>query len=204
MIRKEAMTIFLLSAFAWAPPLAAQRADRCLGGQPDAPIKMEVFSDFQCPACRQFFFDIVRPVLKDYASRDKVCVLYRTFPLSTLHRYAREAARYSLAAQKLGQQKWQAVVNSIYADQPKWSQDGSLDSAVFKVLSNEDYQLVKKNLRDPALDKIIDEDIALGEKRAVRQTPTFFLYYMGEEQRVDDSLMLPYTILKEFIDQTVK
>ena len=201
MMRREIPIVFLLSVIAWAFPVTAQSAEQVLGGRLDAPIKLEVFSDFQCPACQQFFLDCVRPVLKDYASKDKVCVVYHEFPLP-MHQYAREAARYSLAAQKLGQQKWQAVVDSIYTNQPKWSLDGSLEAAVFKALSDEDFQTVKKNLQDASLNKVIDDDVALGQRRGVRQTPTFFLYYIGKEQRVEGGM--PYPVLKDFFDQIVK
>jgi protein-disulfide isomerase len=195
-------TIFLLSLLICicAIPAAAQTAD-CLGGRLDSPIRIEVFSDFQCPACQQFYMDTMRSILKEYASKDKVCVIYHEFPLA-VHQYAREAARYSLAAQKLGQQKWLTVVDAIFANQPKWSQDGSIEAAVYKALSNDDFQKVKKNMADASINKVIEEDLALGQKRGVKSTPTFFLYYIGREQRVEGPV--PFPVLKDFFDQIVK
>jgi protein-disulfide isomerase len=193
--------VVVMAAIASALPAAAQSPDPCLGGRADSPIRIEVFSDFQCPACQQFFLETVRPVLKDYASKDKVCVAYKEFPL-VAHAYAREAARYSLAAQKLGQQKWLSVIESLYTNQAKWSQDGSVEAAVYKALPAEDFQKVKKSLEDPAINRVIDEDVALGVKRGVKSTPTFFMYYIGKEQRVEGGI--PYPVLKEFFDQIVK
>src|SRR5262249_7208057 len=97
----------------------------CLGGTPEAPIRLEVYSDFQCPACRAFYIDTMRQVLKDYCAPNKVCVVYHEFPL-TMHKYSRLAARYSLAAQRVGHNQWAAVVDAMYANQATWSIDGNL------------------------------------------------------------------------------
>ncbi len=203
MIRTKNITLLLLSFLigTCALPAAAQTAEQCLGGRLDAPIKIEVFSDFQCPACQQFYMETMRSILKDYASKDKVCVIYYEFPLA-MHAYAREAARYSLAAQKLGQQKWLTVIDSIFTNQPKWSQDGSIEAAVYKALSNDDFLKVKKNLEDASINKVIEDDIALGQRRGIKSTPTFFIYYIGKEQRVEGPV--PFPVLKDFFDQIVK
>jgi protein-disulfide isomerase len=202
MIRKRVTTLFLPALLGCCLlPRPAQSTEQCLGGSSDAPIKLEVFSDFQCPACQQFFMDTVRPILKEYSSKGKVCVVYREFPL-TVHAYSRQAARYSEAAQKLGQKKWQAVIESLYANQATWAQDGSIEAQVYKALSAEDFQQVKKNLEDESINKTIDDDLDIGLKRGVKLTPTFFLYYIGKEQRVEGGV--PYPVLKDFFDRIVK
>ena len=38
----------------------AQNDAVCVGGKPIAPLKIEVFSDYQCPACREFYLTDVR------------------------------------------------------------------------------------------------------------------------------------------------
>ena len=50
-------------------------------GDVNAPVKVEEFSDFQCPACRGFFLDSIQKVLETYCSQNKVCVVYHEFPL---------------------------------------------------------------------------------------------------------------------------
>ncbi len=181
--------------------LASPSTEQCLGGQLDAPIRIETFSDFQCPACRALYLDTMKPVLQDYASRDKVCVIYREFPLP-IHQFSRQAARYSKASQKLGHRQWAAVVDALYTDQPRWSNDGSVELTVAKALSAEDFEKVKKLLQDPSLNEAIDKEIALGQKREVQSTPTFFVTAVGREQRVVGGI--PYPVLKDFFDKIVK
>src|SRR6266511_1321883 len=64
-------------------------------GNPDAPVTLEEFGDFQCPPCGSFAA-FAEELLKEYDSRLRI--LFRHFPL-TVHEHAREA---SLAAEAAG------------------------------------------------------------------------------------------------------
>ncbi len=196
-----AAMICLALTFATPTWAADQNCENCLGGALDAPIKIEVFSDFQCPACRTLYMDTMKQVLKDYSSLDKVCVIYYEFPLA-MHAHAREAARYALAARKLGRQQWLAVFDSLYADQALWTQNGLVQVSVARAISPLDYQNLQKLLQDPSINQTIERDIALGQERKVQSTPTIFVTALGKEQRVDGGL--PYPVLKGFFDKIVK
>ena len=196
-----------LFALAFSPRTVApaQTADlkpeHCLGGGLDAPIRIEVFSDFECPACREFYLNTVRQVLKEYCSLNKVCVVYREFPLQG-HKHSRFAARYSKAAQRLGRNQWQTVMEVLYEKQEKWFQDGSVDDVVLNALGADEYFRLKKLLLDPSIDAEIDGEIAMGKKKVVESTPTFFVYAVGKEQKVTG--IIPYPVLKEFLDTIIK
>ncbi len=194
-----ALNLLLLGVAISAP--VDQNCEQCLGGWLDAPIKIEVFSDYQCPACRSLYMDTMKYVLRDYANLDKVCVIYREFPLA-MHQYSREAARFSLAAQKLGRPQWLAVVDSLYANQDSWSKDGMVGVAVAKALSPTDFQKVLKLKDDPSINETIERDIALGQRREVQSTPTFFVTAQNKEQKVVGGM--PYPVLKQFFDRVVK
>jgi protein-disulfide isomerase len=187
-----------LSIFAQSANL---RAERCLGGSPDAPIRLEVFSDFQCPACQGFYMETIRQVLKDYCRDGKVCVMYYEYPLP-MHPYAREAARYSLAAQGLGQKQWAAVVDAIYANQPKWSLDGNITPFVAQAVTPEEFQKMKKTLEEPSVEEAIVKDIGEGQKRGVQSTPTMFVTAQQKEQKVVGGIEFP--VLKDFFNRFLK
>ncbi len=201
---KKGLVLSLIVLWAGVAP-ARQAAEedlgQVLGGAMDAPIKLEVFSDFQCPACRQLYLGTIRPVLQDYASKGKVCVIYHEFPLA-MHPYARDAARYSEAAHRLGQMKWLPVVDALFESQPAWSVDGKVESAVSRAMSPEDFQKVKNLVLDPSINETLNREIALGQKREVKSTPTMFVHYIGREQKVEGGI--PYPVLKQFFDQIVR
>jgi protein-disulfide isomerase len=166
----------------------SDKQDKCLGGSYDAPIRLDVFSDFQCAHCRDFFLN-------------KVCVVYHEYPWRS-NNYSRKAAQYSLAAQKLGREQWRSVMTALYQHQESWSQTGNMEEVVAKVLTADDYSRLKKLLLDPSLDTAIDGDIALGDKNEVTATPTILVNALGREQKVVG--YIPFPVLKDFFDSIVK
>src|SRR5207302_9913224 len=57
-------------------------------GNPNAPVTLEEFGDFQCPPCSSFA-TFGEKLLEEYDSR--LCIVFRNFPLQA-HEHAREAA----------------------------------------------------------------------------------------------------------------
>lgn len=70
-------------------------------GNPDAPVKIIEFSDFECPFCKRFQATMKR-VIEDYGDDGKVAWVYRHFPLDSLHSKARKEAQASECANELG------------------------------------------------------------------------------------------------------
>ena len=175
----------------------AQGDGACVGGKSTSPVKIEVFSDYQCPACQQFYLHTMRSVLSEYADAGKVCVIYREFPLS-MHQHAREAAQYGDAAQRLGPRYWALVTDALYQSQDQWSRDGKIEPVVAAALTKEDMARLKKEMANPAVAAAIERDIALAKQRDVNQTPTFFVTGKGKTEKVAGSVQYP--ILKRYLD----
>ena len=98
---------------------AGAQPELYLGGQPGAPVKIEVFSDYQCPVCRTFYLETLKPLLADYTKENKIakiCVVYRDYPLD-MHPFARKAARFALAANRLSRERWLRVTDALYTEQ---------------------------------------------------------------------------------------
>src|SRR5512132_3996401 len=84
-------------------------------GNPDAPVTLEEFADFQCPPCSQFA-PFAEELLREYDSRLRI--VFRNFPLPG-HEHAREAA---LAAEAAGLQgKFWEMHDTLYREQEGWS-----------------------------------------------------------------------------------
>lgn len=194
------LALLLLAASlvaAQKPELAAEESRPLCLGNPDAPVFIEVFSDHQCPACRQLYLETMRPVLADYALPGKACVVYHEFPLRQ-HKYARQAARYAQAASRLGSTQWVQVADALYYFQGQWSETGEVEAVVAKALSEKDMAQVRKWLDDPRLEAAIERDLAEGNRRGVRSTPTFFITANGRTERVNG--VVQYTILRRYLD----
>ncbi len=53
-------------------------------GNPDAPVKIVEYSDFECPFCKRFH-DTMNQVMDEYGKDGQVAWVYRQFPLDQLH-----------------------------------------------------------------------------------------------------------------------
>jgi protein-disulfide isomerase len=158
---------------------------------------MEVYSDFQCPACRQLFFESVKPLMDDYVHTGKVYYIHRDTPLS-IHPYARDAARYANAAGQLG--KFEKVAEVIYASQPAWSVDRSkLDTAVATALTSAEMNQVRASLLSSAVETAIEKDLSAGRAVPVTSTPTVVLTHKG--QRIPLLGGVTYPLLRRVLDQ---
>jgi len=191
---------YFLMAAALALPSAAQAADTdavCVGGKPVAPVKIEVFSDYQCPACRDFYLRTIRSVLSDYADTGGVCVVYREFPLQ-MHSHSQEAAKYGAAAMRMGQRTWALVTEALYQNQDQWAQDGNIQAVVATALNKEDLARLQKEMNNPEVAKTIASDMALGRSRDVNQTPTFFISAKGKTEKIAG--IVQYPILRRYLD----
>lgn len=204
MVRKSgSMIILLLFFLAW--PSWVRSSDvpsgQILGGSANSPIQIEVFSDFQCSACREFYLGTIRQILQEYSSKDKVRVIYHEFPLE-MHKYARDAARYSEAAARLGTKQLLAVMDSLFMDQAIWQENGKIEASIAKVLSKEDFLKLKQILQDSSINLAVESEISLGNKNQIRSTPTSFIRYSGKQQKVEG--MITYIVMKQFIDAIIK
>jgi len=203
---RRALGLLLLASLAVLPLAAQQRpADksedprqRCLGSNPKAPILIEVFSDYQCPACRRYYLETIRPVIADYAVTGKACVVYYEFPLN-IHQHARQAARFGQAAARLGGEKWIQVTDALYYYQAQWANDGQLEPVLARALSEKEMAQVKDWAGDSKLEETINRDVALGRSRGVTGTPTTFITVNGKTEKLPTGI-IQYPILRRYLD----
>jgi protein-disulfide isomerase len=193
--------LLILVASGGVIPATPASGGHILGGSLNSPVKIEVFSDLQCPGCRDLYLGTIKQVLLDYSSKNKVCVIYHEFPL-VQHRYAREAAKYCEAASRLGLRTLIAAYDSLYSDQMRWSEDGSIEATLAKALPQGEFQKLKQMIKDPSIEKAIDNAVNLGKKKEIARTPTTFFYYAGKEEKVEGALSYPS--MKQYLDSKIK
>src|SRR5205085_997458 len=83
-----------------------------LRGNPNAPVTIVEFSDFQCPYCRA-----AEPTIKEVLDKykDKVRFSYRDYPLKQIHPHAEQAAEAARCAGEQG--KYWEYHDLLYAKQ---------------------------------------------------------------------------------------
>jgi protein-disulfide isomerase len=143
-------------------------------GPPDAPISIVLFSDFQCPYCSELAKTLRTELPKKYG--EKVHVIFKDFPLSTRHPWARAAAESSHC---LGDQKtsafW-AFHDWIFEHQTEVT-TGNIREKTMVIAKQQslDEAKVASCLDGHSSGPEIDKSIALARELQVQQTPTFFV-----------------------------
>jgi len=165
-------------------------------GSKNAPIAMEVFSDFQCPACKQLYKTTNQLLLDNYVNTNKVYLIHRDFPLP-MHAYSRIAARYVRAASQLG--KSEQAEKALFDNQEKWEQTGDVDGILAGALSSADMTKIRAVAKGSSLDAAIEKDVTAGKGYNVNQTPTTIIHYKGQTYPVVG--VVNYDVLHAFLDQ---
>ncbi len=170
-------------------------------GSPSAPLLMEIFSDFECPACKNFHDTEVPLLMRDYVTQGKVYLVYRYFPLSG-HLHGRQAAEVVCAAAQIG--KYQEAADALFARQQQWSVDGKVEETVNNVLTAAQQQRVKSLLKAPAVQDEINHDLAEGAAVPVQSTPGMLVTYRLKRYPVSGAGVLNYSLVKALLDDLLK
>jgi protein-disulfide isomerase len=179
-----------------ATPAAAKNFKE--SGSPTAPIKIELYTDYECPACRDLYMNTLPSLNSDFVATGKVQLIHRDYPLPQ-HQYSKLATRYANAAGTIG--KYEVVANQLFVTQPQWSANGNVEAVVSKVLAPAEFEKVKALVKsDTHLDDTVVTDVAMGNNTDhLNQTPTIVIIAKGKRDVIGGGM--PYMILKQYLNQ---
>ena len=87
-------------------------------GNANAPVTLEEFADFQCPACGLYYAEL-KKMESDFG--DRLRVIFRENPLVPNHQFGLIAAQAAEAAGLQGETKFWAMHDKLYENQKTWS-----------------------------------------------------------------------------------
>ncbi len=146
-------------------------------GNPDAPITIIEFSDFQCPFCARFYTQTLPLIHEEYIEPGKVKLVFRDYPIQSIHPNAVPAALASECANEQG--KFKEMHDLLFEKQNEWSRQETADA-----LSLFSQYATKIQLQQERFDscltngKYIEEikkDLEDGRDYGVTGTPGFFI-----------------------------
>ena len=143
-------------------------------GPPKAKVTIVLFSDLECPYCRQLDTTIRTNVPAKYP--DDVRVIFKDFPLQSIHKWARAAAE---AGRCLGEEKqdgfW-AWHDWLFQHQDQVNETNVRASAMnIAAEQHLDEAKVAACIDSHSTAAQIDESLKAGERLQIQQTPTFFI-----------------------------
>jgi protein-disulfide isomerase len=167
-------------------------------GPVTAAVRIDLFSDFECPACKALHEQTVKRVKEEYASKGRLRLVHHDFPLQQ-HKHARRAAALAAAADRLG--KFDAVADALFRQQDTWSKSGNVDEVVDSVLTPDERKRIDTLANDPAIAANIERDIQLGQRMQVSSTPTMIVTHNGKPSPVVG--VISYTVFSRYLNSLV-
>jgi protein-disulfide isomerase len=180
------------------PPSNAEveiNSDDHVLGDPNAPITIVEFSDFQCPFCRSFYKDTYQQIKDNYVDSGDARIIYKHFPLP-FHPAAAISAQASECASE--QDLFWEMHDKIFDEQipfgngtieygetelKKWASEIGVDTDQFN-----------QCLDSGKYDSLVSDNEAHGTTLGVSGTPTVFI----NGQRIVGAQ--PYSVFEQIIE----
>jgi protein-disulfide isomerase len=196
-IRSFALVVLVLALGVAGSPAAQTKTTRAVGPV-TAAVRIDLFSDFQCPACKALHEQTIKRVKEEFAQTGKIRLVHHDFPLPQ-HQYAKPAAILAAAADRLG--KYDAVADALFHQQESLGQSGNVDAVVDSVLTPEERKKLREIAKDPAILANIERDIQLGERMKVGSTPTMIVTHDGKPNPVVG--VVSYPVFSKYLNTIV-
>ena len=141
-------------------------------GPEDAALTIVEFSDFQCPACKA-----AGPVLDAFLqdNPEDVRLIYRHFPLVSIHLNSRAAAVASEVAAESG--KFWEYHDLLFANQATWSQESDPTDLFVSYAAQLDIdsETFREKLSQTAYNTAVRDDQVIAQDLNLNSTPTLFI-----------------------------
>ncbi len=143
-------------------------------GPANAPITMVVFSDFECPNCRE-----EAKVIRDNVPvkfPKEVRVFFKDFPLVSIHPWAKDAAIYGRCVFRQSPTGFWKFFDWMYEHQPDITAENLKDKVLDWGKSNDlDTLQLGRCMETRATEADVDKEIAEARALKVEGTPTTFV-----------------------------
>ena len=159
------------------PPIKISADDDPIIGNPDAPITIIEFSDFQCPFCARFYVQTFPSIYEEYIDQGKVKLVFRDFPIQSIHPNALAASVAAECANEQG--KFKEMHDRLFDEQNEWNKLET--SSALSLFNNYAAEIqIKQDTFSSCIasGKYLDEirkDLEDGRNYGVSGTPGFFI-----------------------------
>lgn len=166
-------------------------------GDPEAPVLIVEFTDFECPFCQQFVRDTRPRIIEQFVERGLVRFVVRDFPLTDIHPSAPLAAAAAHCAADQDQ-FWPMHERLFATHRVEWGGVPNRDRDVFVEFAGDlgiDTATFVACLDDPATREAISAEQAAAERLGINSTPNFL---------VNGQLLrgaLPFRVFEDLIQQ---
>ena len=145
--------------------------DDAVLGDPNAPVTIVEFSDFQCPYCEKFYSETLPLIKENYIDTGLVKLIYRDLPLPS-HDKADDAAQAAECVAEVGGDYY-AYHDWLFENISAWANEdvtGSLIAGA-QIMGLD----ISSCLENGDMQDEVNQDYTAGKGYGVSGTPTFFI-----------------------------
>jgi protein-disulfide isomerase len=154
-------------------------SDHIRGSINNAPITLVEYGDYECPYTGMAYL-VVKEIMKEFGD-DKICFVFRNFPLIDIHPHAQPAAEAAEAA--AAQDKFWQMHDYLFEHQKALDDRHLLEYA--QNIGLEDVRKFKDDISRHVYAPLIGESLRGGINSGVEGTPTFFINGVRYEDSFD-------------------
>jgi len=179
-------------------------------GNPDAPVTMVIYADFQCPYCRLFASETQPKIIEDFVRPGKVRLEFREMPIlggSDLTSKSNESSMSAQAALCAAEQgKYLDYHDKLYANQ-KGENQGNFSEKRLKQFASElglDTDAFATCLDSGRYIPALQQSKAEGQAEGVTATPMFLIENGTESSGAIQMTDQGYDLLKKQLDAAIE
>ncbi len=173
-------------------------------GDPNAPLTIIEFSDFQCPFCARFYSQTLPLLEENYIDTGKVKLVFKDLPLDRLHPNARATHIAAECANEQG--KFWEYHDVLFEKQSQWQSlsTSNLDTTLTNFAAGLGIQITDFQvcMESQEIADEVNDDTLEAASHGTTGTPTFFI---GNEKDGFTKLVgaQPFTAFKTMIDSKI-
>ena len=174
-------------------------------GDANAEVSVVEFSDFQCPFCARFHIQTLPIIMDEYINEGKVKLVFRDFPIQSIHPNAVPASVAAECANE--QEKFKEMHDILFERQNEWNnQETSGAMELFNQYAREmelKQEQFESCLTSAKYVEEIKKDLNDGRTYGITGTPGFFI---GNDEIgfVELKGAQPFESFKKVIDNQLK
>jgi len=184
-------------AFAMPPAVVRPNVDFNAAGNPDAPIRIEEYSDFQCSHCASFYRTTEKELMDTYVADGSVYFVYNSFGSFM----GPESAEMASAAYCAGDQGKFWEMHDVILSNQSTAQGGARLTQFAESLEI-DIDEFESCFDGNKHKSLIDQDMKDASASGVQATPSFVMTYTvnGEVKTKLIEGAQPYAVFKQEVD----
>jgi protein-disulfide isomerase len=170
-------------------------------GNPNAPIVMIEYSDFDCPFCKNFH-ETMNKVMSNYGTEGKVAWVYRHFPLEQLHPSAPLIAQASECVAKLGEDEafWK-FADLVFGERGTNEPTNTSRLSEFAATAGVSATAYEACMAEGSTKTLVEEDMRDALNAGGKGTP-YTLVLVGGQQGVISGAQ-PYETVSKILDTLI-